>query len=424
MEFPAANAAGAAVHPGGGTMRASIRIVPVLLVVLSLLLLLAPMRVQSVPLYAARTGLMCQSCHMDPNGGGIRNEFGFAFAKNRHMLVPEDSTSRWSTLDVTNRVGETMPLYFGVNQRFMLLANQHRSSDRPERIGFFNMESEIHLAFQPHDMLTLVYTTDGFATGPSNTVRSKEAYGMIHGLPLDGYIRAGRFRTPFGLRMDDHTVATRNGFGDFGTGGTFLPYDPRNPDMGIEVGGDKNNWFGRAAFTDGASSIFTGSPNAEAKTAKLGYNHPRFQAAASIYDDFLKSGTTPQTHFTRWGLYGLTHYQSFAFIGEFAAGSDKAYDYTNPDPVTTETKLAAWFGEADWAPQRQYNVRVRYDWTSLNDGAPQVAREAAQYVRYSLEGEWVPVPFAELRLSFRYLDPKDPTQDIERQAFLQFHFSY
>jgi hypothetical protein len=34
------------------------------------------------------------------------------------------------------------------------------------------------------------------------------------------------------------------------------------------------------------------------------------------------------------------------------------------------------------------------------------------------------VPFAELRLSFRYLDPKDPTQDIERQAFLQFHFSY
>jgi hypothetical protein len=405
-------------------MRASIRIVPVLLVVLSLVLLLAPMRVQSVPLYAARTGLMCQSCHMDPNGGGIRNEFGFAFAKNRHMLTPEDSTSRWSTLDVTNRVGETMPLYFGVNQRFMLLANQHRSADQPERLGFFNMESEIHLAFQPHDMLTLVYTTDGFATGPSNTVRSKEAYGMIHGLPGDGYLRAGRFRTPFGLRMDDHTVATRNGFGDFGTGGSFLPYDPRNPDMGIEVGADKSNWFGRAAFTDGASSIFTNSAHAEAKTGKVGYNHPRFQAAASIYDDFLKSGTTPQTRFTRWGLYGLTHYQSFALIGEFAAGSDKAYDYTNPDPVTTETKLAAWFGEVDWAPQRQYNVRARYDWTSLNDGAPEAAREAAEYTRYSLEGEWVPVPFAELRLSFRYLDPKDPVQDIERQAFLQFHFSY
>jgi len=405
-------------------MRASFRVVPVLLVALSLVLLLAPLRVQSVPLYAARTGLMCQSCHFDPNGGGIRNEFGFAYAKNRHMLVPEDTTSRWSTLDVTNRVGETMPLYFGLNQRFMLLANQHRSADRPERLAFFNMESEIHMAFQPHDMLTLVYTMDGFATNPVNTVRSKEAYGMIRGLPGDGYFRAGRFRTPFGLRMDDHTVATRNGFGDFGTGGSFLPYDPRNPDMGIEIGADKNGWFGRAAFTDGASSIFTSSGHAEAKTAKLGFNHPMFQVAGSIYDDFLKDGTQPQIRFTRYGLYGLTHYQAFAFIGEVGSGKDKGYDYSTPDPTTSETKQLAWFGEVDWTPQRQYNVRARYDWTSLDDGAPQATREASQYTRYSLEGEWVPVPFAELRLSLRYLDPKDPAQDIERQAFLQFHFSY
>ena len=27
-------------------------------------------------LYAARTGLMCQSCHFDPNGGGPRNFYG------------------------------------------------------------------------------------------------------------------------------------------------------------------------------------------------------------------------------------------------------------------------------------------------------------------------------------------------------------
>ena len=194
--------------------------------------------------------------------------------------------------------------------------------------------------------------------------------------------------------------------------------------MGIEVGGDKNNWFGRAAFTDGASSIFTGSPNAEAKTAKLGYNHPGSRPPPRSTTTSSSRGRRAQTHFTRWGLYGLTHYQSFAFIGEFAAGSDKAYDYTSPDPVTTETKLAAWFGEADWAPQRQYNVRVRYDWTSLNDGAPRWHARPHWYVRYSLEGEWVPVPFAELRLSFRYLDPRDPTQDIERQAFLQFHLSY
>ena len=28
-------------------------------------------------------------CHFDPNGGGPRNDFGFAFARNRHSLEPE-----------------------------------------------------------------------------------------------------------------------------------------------------------------------------------------------------------------------------------------------------------------------------------------------------------------------------------------------
>lgn len=29
---------------------------------------------ESLPLYATRTGLLCASCHFDPNGGGPRNE--------------------------------------------------------------------------------------------------------------------------------------------------------------------------------------------------------------------------------------------------------------------------------------------------------------------------------------------------------------
>lgn len=400
-------------------MRASIRVVPVLLVAISLLLLLSPVpRVESVPLYAARTGLMCQSCHFDPNGGGQRNEFGFGFAKNRHSLTPEDSTSRWGNLDLTNRVGETMPLYFGVNQRFMMLANHHRSTDRYERLGFFNMESELHLVFQPHQMLTLAYTTDGFATTPNNTARTKEAYGMIRGLPVDGYIRAGRFRVPFGLRMDDHTVATRAGFGDLGTGGSFLPYDPRYPDMGLEVGGDMSNVFGRASFTNGASNLFTNSGYAEAKAAKIGYNDPRFQVAASVYDDFFKSGTTPLARFTRWGVYALTHYEKFALIGEIDAGTDEN------KVVEDKTNLLATFVELDWSAHRQYNMRVRYDFESLDRGGDPVIEDQNIYSRYSLEGEWVPVPFAEIRWAFRYLDPKDPTQDIDRQAFIQFHFSY
>jgi hypothetical protein len=405
------------------SMKALCRIVPFLLVALSLGLLAAPRRAQTVPLYAARNGLMCQSCHFDPNGGGPRSEFGFAFARNRHRLDPEDSTSRWAGLAVTNRVGETTPLYFGVNQRFMMLENQHTDVDRIERLGFFNMESAIHLAFQPHDRLTLVYTVDGFADGPVNFITGKEAYGLIGGLPANGYLRAGRFRVPFGLRMDDHTVATRAGFGDFGTGASFLPYDPRYPDLGVEVGMDRAGWFGRAAFTNGASSIFSSDGYAEAKAIKVGYSHPRYQGGVSIYDDLIKSGTTPLVRLTRWGYYGMTHAGPFALLGEIAAGTNDVRPSASP-PNGIRTNLLAGFAEVDWAPRRQYNLRARYDRVEADRGASQPTRDLATFSRYSLEGEWVPVPFAELRWTYRYLDAKESSLADERQAYLQFHFSY
>jgi len=131
-------------------MRRFLRAVPLLLLAVSISTLLFS-RGETVPLYAARTGLLCQQCHFDPNGGGPRNEFGFAYARNRHSLEADpDSTSPWHDLDLTNKIGDRMPVSLGVNQRFMLLSNNTESIDGIDRLGFFNMENAIHFAFQPH----------------------------------------------------------------------------------------------------------------------------------------------------------------------------------------------------------------------------------------------------------------------------------
>jgi hypothetical protein len=107
-------------------------------------------------------------------------------------------------------------------------------------------------------------------SGLSGTFRNREAFGMIGGFPWDAYIKAGRIRTPFGLRLDDHTVATRNAFTDPTGAPAFLPYDARQSDMGVEIGADKAGVFGRAAFTNSKAGAFTSDPYAEAKTLKLG----------------------------------------------------------------------------------------------------------------------------------------------------------
>ncbi len=415
--------------------RCALRVIPVILLLVSLAVLRSRPG-ESVPLYAARQALMCQTCHFDPNGGGPRNDFGFAFARSRHSLEPEDSSSVWHDLSVSNRVGESMPLYVGVNQRFMLLANTSVNGDSLDRLGFFNMENSIHFAFQPHPRLTLVYSMDAFTSSPgiAGNFRSKEAFGMIEGFIGNGYLKAGRIRSPFGLRYDDHTVATRNGFLEGGAfpGQRFLPYDPRYPDMGVEAGMERNGIFGRLALTNGEADVISAGQYAGAKTLKVGYNNTYYQGALSFYDDYRKESFSGIKRATRWGYYGMTHYGPAALIGEITAGTDEAEPVVPGTVSGPKTNLLAGNIEADYAANRSLNVRVRYDHLVTDRSSDPRVRDAATHKRIGFEAEWVPVPFAELRLGVRNVVHEDEKAyqlatgglGNETQAFLQFHFSY
>lgn len=412
-------------------MRSIVR-TTVLLVVLSAIgVFWTARRSEGLPLYAARTGLMCQSCHFDPNGGGPRNDFGFAFAKNRHTIAP-DTSGQWKDLNLSNRVADNVPIYFGVNQRFMLLSNANVSAAPAERAAFFNMENALYMTFQPHPRLTLVYSRDAF----NDAVLAQDEFGMISGFPLDGYLKAGRFRTPFGLRMDDHTVATREGFLNLAGGPAFLPYDPRFPDMGVEVGGDRGNLFGRVSFTNGAANVFGAQPFAQTTTVKLGHNTPYYQGAVSFYDDYEKTGQFPYRRADRWGCYALTHWRNLQFVGEAGGGTDL---HADGDPRGAHTNLIAAFAELDYTLNRACNFRVRYDRLEVDrsgrllrrpDGSFVSVRALNSYDRYAVEGELLPVPFGELRWACRLIVPDAPVDQHgaevrrERQGFLQFHFSY
>jgi hypothetical protein len=373
--------------------------------------------VESLPLYSAREKLQCLTCHVDPNGGGVRNEFGFTYAVNRHSLAPE-AGKPWGELALTNRVGENMPLYLGLNLREMFIATTSVESDSLDRAAFFQMESGLHLSFQPHPLLATSVTVDAFEGAP----KLADAYGMLRGGPWGGYLKLGRIRNPFGLRMDDHTVATRNGFLDFTYGNPFgapryLPYDPRTLDEGVEVGASSGAYWGRASLTNGSSDAFFGSTRAQAKAVKLGSQAGPYQGALSFYDDFNSGEFSEVRRSTRWGYYAMLSAGRVTFLGEAGAGTDDNTAFSSAGD--RKVNLTAAFGELDYSPAHPYNLRLRYDWlkTDRDD-------DDSEHARLALEGEWSPVPFAELRLVLRRIEHVADGLDPESQFYLQGHLTY
>jgi hypothetical protein len=414
-------------------MRLSLRVLPALIVSASLApLLFLPAPGRSTPLYSARTGLACANCHFDPNGGGPRNAFGFAYAKNRHSTESE-TEGMFKDLDLTNKVSEQLPLYFGVNSRLMALADDAQDPpDGVDRFGFFQMETELHMAFQPHPRLTLAYTTDGFGTSPNPRV-TREAWGML-GIGGDYYLRAGVFRVPFGLRMDDHTVSTRNGFTEFQTPSFVLPYDPRISDQGVELGGTRGQFQGRLAYTNGTSNVFDPGPDprahAQAFSGKIVYVAPRYQLGLSGYDDWVPANGISRVRASRWGTYAMTNRGKVSLMGEVVAGTDQFASSSAGAPYTNVNKLG-WFVEGDYQLNGATNFRLRYDRLEGFRIGSDTFRDQFSYNRYALEGEVVPMPFAEIRWTLRLIDPvaeKEPIgsadRESEKQAYIQLHLSY
>src|SRR5881628_346274 len=79
----------------------------------------------TLPMYAARTGMECRSCHFDPNGGGPRNSVGYLFERQRHDMTPDPDTT-WAQIPASNLIGDV--LFVGTNTRMLYLYTRHEGS--------------------------------------------------------------------------------------------------------------------------------------------------------------------------------------------------------------------------------------------------------------------------------------------------------
>ncbi len=156
----------------------------------------------AMPRFSARKGLPCSACHVDPTGGGMRNDFGrdvFALTE----LPASDGAS--------DTPREPPPAALGADVRLLYMHLRKRHADQPRINSFYLMESSLYVAASPSEEVTLYLAP----TIHGSESVFFEAAALFRPGWHGAYVKAGRFVPAYGYKLANHTAFVRKqlGFG-------------------------------------------------------------------------------------------------------------------------------------------------------------------------------------------------------------------
>ena len=152
----------------------------------------------SLPRFSSRMNLPCQSCHINPSGGGMRTTFGANFGRDDISVKAwqEDYALEDFSTKLTNFIS------YGADFRFLGFY-QSKTSPDVSSSSFFPMQMDVYFNLAVSKKINL-YVNPAF--GPYSRL---EMFAVAKVLPLNGYLKLGRFAPSHGLRYDDHTSFIR-----------------------------------------------------------------------------------------------------------------------------------------------------------------------------------------------------------------------
>jgi hypothetical protein len=356
------------------------------------LLFLASTFSYSIPRYAVGLGDRCIDCHYNPTGGVIRNENGWYYGRNiMSAISPRDQD-----FTMTPKIGNNITIGLDYRTQFLY-------STEKKKYDFQQMTGSIYTNFSLAENINLIGRYDFIQ-------EIWEAYGVLHFLPNNSYVKVGSFQPNYGLRLDDHTAYTRGGdlflLFSGGSGRQGLIYSPWYTEVGAEVGFFISNW---ALLTTsiGSSILINRTFNKEPTyTARLEIT-PKIGRVSLLFGGSYAAAKVPQTS-EFYGAFVGIGYKRFTLLGEFDKAKNVLSDGKNSNVIMLEATYAITLG---------LDAIVRWDWLDPNID---VSNDELQHVIVGLE--WFPYSFIELRPQYRFMI-EDPS--VTNDSFvLQFHFWY
>ena len=348
-----------------------------------------PDAVWAIPRLAVQNGVSCVSCHVNPTGSGLRNEYGSS-------IVSLDELS-WKPLSKQPKFTGALADHLRIGTDLRMQTYIHsEDEDQWERVSF-PMQLELYGHWQITRSFQAYAAVDALR---SNT----EGWISMEVSRFNGFLRAGRMTPHFGLALDDHTTFVRGGNikmknGLNAEGMIFSPM--RSSVATLEVGMNAGDLFLTASVSDG---YVAGDAGSKTFTGRVEYS------GMFLENSVLAGGSAMQEDdLFLVGIFGGAARGPFTWMGEV----DLAGNW-----VGDGTSLAS-FSELSYSLVQGVTLTARYDFFDEDIGylGNALSRAAAGI-------EFFPLPYVEFRGLVRVTKVASENERQNPELLFQLHIWY
>jgi len=347
-----------------------------------LFLFLLPAFAFAEPYLAIREGLKCSSCHANKTGGGKRTKMGAGYGTQALPWIKVDLRDKkvptyWSVLDDR--------LSFGGDFRFL-----NQSIFEKDNISntFQTDKANLYLDVQALPEMLDFYLDESVAPGGA---QSREIFGIFTAMPAHGWIKAGKFIQPYGIRLEDDNAFIRQV-----TGFNFA-----NPDLGAEIGFEPRNWSFVAAVTNGTAG------SADNNTGKQVVGNVTFVQDAFRIGVSGSYNPSPQGNKNSGALWAGLRIKKAVLLGE----ADIIHE--DVDPTHSRNQMVA-YSELDYPIIEGWNFKIGYEYFDPDTGIAENQRD-----RVLIGVEPFIVPFLQMSVFYRFNQsiPQNKAQNADELTF-------
>ena len=335
------------------------------------------------PYLAVRYGLKCETCHVNPTGGGLRSNFGDVFAQTQ--LPAHPIRGKWGLW--TGEV--TKWLRLGGDLRYDANFTQTPHAPTTHQLAVQQGRLYGEAIVVPN---RLIFYADAQVTpGAANY---HEAYALFWSADHDWYIKGGKMYLPFGFRLEDQEAFV------YAASLTNM----YSPDNGLEFGWMRGRWDTQLTLSQGTFAGGLPSGGGREYGLQVSYVESRWRLGLAANDD---EATYAKRRML--GIFGGVRTGPVEWLGQV-----DTVEYKIAQP---SVRQVAALLEADWLIAPGNNLKVTFEPYDPDRDVRGNGRS-----RWSLVYELTPVQFVQIRAGLRdYHGPRGVAAENQSLWFIQLH---